>query len=110
MIIYKNVYPNDFTKLNENSGILFTFIGKKREIIKNELKKIDEEISTRKKEIQIAEKHIIQDIRELRKLYLFQIIEQILENDSYGLAYFYINNEKKPQVFVDKCKLFQRKS
>jgi len=40
MIIYKNVYPNDFTKLNENSGILFTFIGKKREIIKNELKKM----------------------------------------------------------------------
>lgn len=108
MIIYKNVYPNDFTKLNENSGILFTFIGKKREIIKNELKKIDEEISTRKKEIQIAEKHIIQDIRELRKLYLFQIIEQILENDSYGLAYFYINNEKKNITdIINDHKLFQ---
>lgn len=108
MIIYKNVYPNDFTKLNENSGTLFSFISKKREFIKNRLSEIDKEISIRKKEIQTAEKHIIQDIRELRKLYLFQIIEQILENDSYGLAYFYINNEKKSIAEItNNDKLFE---
>ncbi|WP_024469451.1 hypothetical protein, partial [Treponema pedis] len=108
MIIYKNVYPKDFTQLNENSGTLFSVISKKREIIKNTLNEIDKEISIRKKEIQTAEKQIIQDIRELRQLYLFKIIEQILENDSYGFSYFYINNEKKSIAeIVNNDKLFE---
>lgn len=80
IIIYKNIYPNDFTKLNENDGDLYKTIKKKADYIESVKHKLDDEIVLLRKHIVLIEKERINDIYELRIIYIAKVIEKIAGN------------------------------
>lgn len=92
MIVYKNIYPNDFSLLSENKGDLFQTISNKAIYIKNKIKVIDEQIEMIKKQINEAEKSKLSDIKELRLIYINKIIEQIITTKGYPFKQFWIND------------------
>ncbi|MCD4729186.1 MAG: hypothetical protein K8R74_01200, partial [Bacteroidales bacterium] len=77
MIVYKNIFPNDFTELSNNKGFLYETISNKHEYIGKEIDKIDNEIFQIKEEIKKIEIIKINNIKELRTIYLVKIIEKI---------------------------------
>jgi len=91
MIVYKNIYPNDFTQLSENKGNLFQTISNKSKYIKDKILVIDEHIEKIKKQIIDAEKSKISDIKELRIIYINKIIEQIITTKNHMFKQFWIN-------------------
>lgn len=92
MIVYKNIYPNDFTKLSENKGDLFKTISNKSIYIKNKIAAIDEQIEVIKIQTIEAEKSKLSDIKELRLIYVNKIIEQIIAENGYPFKQFWMNN------------------
>jgi hypothetical protein len=42
MIVYKNLFPDDFSMLSNKKGLVYEVLSKKEELIKNEIKSIDE--------------------------------------------------------------------
>jgi hypothetical protein len=70
MMVYKNIFPNDFTLLSNNKGLLYNAINNKQKYINAEISKIESEISQMKAEIKELEYLKIEDVRELRYLYL----------------------------------------
>jgi len=92
MIVYKNIYPNDFTQLSENKGNLFQTISNKSIYIKDKILLIDEHIEKIKKQIIEAEKTKLSDIKELRLIYINKIIEQIVLTQNQPFRRFWIND------------------
>jgi len=87
MILYKNLYPDDFVTLHSNRGTLANIFQQKHEYINNANDKLDQKIKELTEEqIQLEEEFLKNEI-ELRELYLYQIakenkyeIEILLEN------------------------------
>ncbi len=77
MIVYKNIFPNDFTKLSQNEGDLYNAIQKKQEFIKSTISEIENKISLKKKQIMDIEGQRLIDLNELRTIYLVAIVENI---------------------------------
>jgi hypothetical protein len=92
MIVYKNMHPVDFTDLSNNKGSLYETLSKKQFYIQEKSKKIDLKISTIKEKIKKIENAKLSDIKELRTIYLYKIVEYILDNQpSYPFFNFWIN-------------------
>lgn len=89
MITYKNMYPNDFMKLSCNDGEVFNILNRKNELIKDLTKQVDTKILRYKKRVRELEKILIDNIADLRRLYIIKII-----NSSPGLTSFVINNQQ----------------
>ncbi|GEP63785.1 putative membrane protein YobI [Clostridium beijerinckii] len=76
IIVYKNVYPVDFAKLQNDEGMVYDiFYNKKNELVKNRLKKINEEIVEIEKDIKVAEHECANNLRELRSIYISEIVK-----------------------------------
>lgn len=91
MIVYKNIYPNDFTELSLNKGELFKVITNKHKYIKEQIETLDEDISNLKSKIEETETVRLRNLKELRLLYISKLIEKINQS---GQAFFsfYINS------------------
>lgn len=76
IIIYKNFEPQDFEKLHKYSGLVYDVFNKKSEYIKSAIEKLNNEIKNIKQQIQEIDKEPQEAINELRKLYLFKIVEK----------------------------------
>lgn len=87
IITYKNIYPNDFMQLSYNEGNLYEIFNSKAIFIKNSLNKIDDEINDIKNQIIEYNKLYINNIKDLRLLYLFRVLNTLPEFRS-----FIINN------------------
>ena len=90
MVVYKNICPSDFVKLNNYEGDLYDAINKKHECIKRQSDDIDKKIDEYKEEIKKLETLKIKDIKELRALYILQYLKQI--NNNYKVTSFFLNN------------------
>jgi len=90
IIVYKNIFPNDFTLLNNNKGLLFDCIDNKRNYVQSEILQINNKINNIRKEIKELEALKIKDIKELRNLYLLAELMHLK-----GFAFFSINGEEK---------------
>lgn len=77
IIIYKNIYPNDFVELANNKGNLFNKIDKKHEYISSKTKELNIKIQTKKDNIKLLESVKINDIKELRAIYISKYIENL---------------------------------
>jgi len=88
IITYKNIYPNDFMKLSNNEGDLYTALNSKAIFIKNSINEIDLEIEKTKDRIIEYENLFIDNIKNLRLLYVVRVIGSLP-----GFQSFYINNE-----------------
>jgi len=83
MIVYKNLYPNDFMKLNMNEGSLYETINMRNTYIKNTVNSIDLEISRKQKEIKDLNSIKISDLKELRSLYILKYISSCQNFDAF---------------------------
>lgn len=77
IVIYKNIYPRDFAKLHKNEGDLFDFIANKESYIKKTISTLDEEIAYNDSMILELEKEKIKDEKELREIYLYNLLSQL---------------------------------
>lgn len=93
MIIYKNLFPNDFGLLSSNKGDLYEVISRKNQIIKQLTDQITKEIEIAEAEIEKMKNESIDSVRELRMIYLGTLV-----NNLPGFASFHIN---KPIGFKD---------
>ncbi len=79
IIVYKNIYPKDFAELQFNKGMLadiFNF-DKKQTLINSVIRDIKEECIKIENKIEEIKKETINDIHELRIIYLEVIFKQI---------------------------------
>lgn len=83
MITYKNIDPKDFTELNRREGKLYKLINDKTNYTKKFIDKIDVKIGLKKSEIDEIEKHSIIDVKELRRIYLSQILTKFPSRPIY---------------------------
>jgi len=88
IIFYKNIYPNDFIKLSYNEGNLYKIFNSKKVFVKNLVSDLDFKIEELKRKITTYEDVFIDNIAELRMLYIARIIEKVPAFQS-----FVINNE-----------------
>lgn len=77
MMVYKNLYPEDFVKLSNGTGELFKFFNEKDKLINQFIENKNLEIADKKVEIKQLEKLQIVDVSELRKLYIIQYISHL---------------------------------
>jgi hypothetical protein len=89
-IVYKNLFPNDFVKLCNNDGKLFAIISQKGNIILQRAEEIDKEINLIRNSIDQAENTKLNNIKELRALYVFQYVADIKNR----IVAFCINNQR----------------
>lgn len=73
LIMYKNLYPEDFARLAHNEGELFGIFKKKNGIIQKRIKEIADEIPPLENEILEIEAQSVLDITELRLAYIAKI-------------------------------------
>lgn len=89
MIIYKNLYPSDFSALHKNEGILANIIKSKNKYLQSAIKGINDEIVSINNEIQeiSSKKEWMTDLLELRTLYAYELTKK------YG-THFHIDDER----------------
>ena len=81
LILYKNLYPEDFAKLSCNDGELYSIFQAKSEIIKDKISKVEKKINPLKQEVKDIEKQIDIDIKELRLIYIAKIFSKKQANN-----------------------------
>lgn len=69
IIAYKNIFPRDFSELQLNQGMVFTIFSKKDDLITEEIKKIEKDISDRKEEIDEINDEILNSSQEVDAIY-----------------------------------------
>ncbi|EHC5175939.1 hypothetical protein JS732_004539, partial [Salmonella enterica subsp. enterica serovar Muenchen] len=69
IITYKNIFPRDFSELQLNKGMVFTIFSKKDNLIIEEIKKIEKDISDWKKEIDVINDEILNSSQEVDAVY-----------------------------------------
>ncbi|MCW6024664.1 hypothetical protein K1Y37_17870 [Serratia marcescens] len=69
IIAYKNIFPRDFSELQLNQGMVYTIFSEKDNLIIEEIKKIEKDISDRKKEIEAINDEILNSSQEVDVIY-----------------------------------------
>ncbi len=83
-IILKNIYPIDFKALQNNSGIVYNIFNNKNELLKTEIELNKKEIKKLYSEIENSKDERIDDVKTLRKIYIFEILK-LFPNAKYIL-------------------------
>jgi YobI-like P-loop NTPase len=109
IIVYKNLYPNDFSELSNNKGILFETLKKKEAYIEEIDNGIDDEIDEIKKKIEEIETINITDIKELRAIYILKIILHIMtDKPEYRFNKFIIKGKEIDNDEILSDELFEK--
>ena len=74
LILYKNLYPNDFALLAQNKGELYNIFEKKKDLADEEKNKIDKDIVELENDIKNSENQALFDVKELRIVYISKIL------------------------------------
>ncbi|STU71873.1 Uncharacterised protein [Klebsiella variicola] len=69
IIAYKNIFPRDFSELQLNQGMVYAIFSEKDNLIIEEIKKIEKDISDRKKEIEAINDEILNSSQEVDAIY-----------------------------------------
>lgn len=77
IIVYKNIDPEDFNKLNSKEGKLYRLITNKGKYLVDLISEIDNLIEQKTQEIKNIEGENISEIAELKTIYLNKIISQL---------------------------------
>jgi hypothetical protein len=93
MIIYKNLCPDDFAELHNGKGIIHKLITDKPNYVKDKIANIDKSLLEYRNDIKNIENEKVEDIKELRAIYIQELIKQIpvaisvkLKNSEFGFA------------------------
>ena len=74
MMIYKNVYPNDFENLHYGKGALFRICTKRTELLQNSKRQLEEQLEGFRTQIKLADAEQARNIQELISAYIGHII------------------------------------
>lgn len=90
--LYKNYKPDDFAKLHNDEGILYTLFSQKyKNMILNDItKKLEDEIKELTNKIDKINSLTVQRIEELRSLYIFNLMN--LKN--HVISHIYVNGSQ----------------
>ena len=78
IITYKNMAPEDFNKLANRQGKLYSLLSNKDNYIRKFIEKIDKEICEKEKNIERISNEYFEDIEELKKVYLFHLLKGLI--------------------------------
>lgn len=93
LILYKNLYPEDFAQLSYAKGFLYEILSMRQTLIKESKQKIKEEKEELYKLLSDKKEQHIKDIKQLRLLY----VAEILNNSS-------IYTNSRPSQYIDDDK------
>lgn len=94
MMIYKNVEPTDFDNLNSQKGYVYSIFNESYNLIKSSIDTIDKKIIKKNTEIQRSKDEMIQDVNELRSLYILKAFEMLNEPIQNAVKSIDINNSQ----------------
>ncbi len=77
IIVYKNLYPEDFSKLYHNEGKLYEVLNKREVHISALVRELDSKISTLDKKIEEIDDHKHIQVNELRSVYILKLLESL---------------------------------
>ncbi|MGJ8686045.1 MAG: hypothetical protein ACSHWQ_01095, partial [Spongiibacteraceae bacterium] len=80
ILIYKNVYPRDFEQLHRGAGTLAEILACQNELITTGEVKYRAEIGELEQQLEVSERQVPADLRELRKIYAMALVEKLPEN------------------------------
>lgn len=83
IVIYKNVYPNDFEMLHNSSGAFFEALKSRNVIIKEINNEIDKEINLIMGKIESSRKESLQNSEDIIKIFLYHICKERQINGVY---------------------------
>jgi len=93
IIIYKNLYPNDFSKLQKGKGLIPKVFQNKTRFINKLKKEIESEINELKQKIERFDNEKLQTTKELRELYVSKLLRKILASN--------VNTNNFRAIYVD---------
>ena len=77
MIVYKNIYPEDFVKLGRNEGALYKHLVENKMVwVKEAIKEIEKEDLTLKNELNLLQNALPKNLDELKRIYLLEYIKK----------------------------------
>ncbi|MEX2411354.1 MAG: hypothetical protein WD607_08300 [Candidatus Paceibacterota bacterium] len=77
IIVYKNLYPEDFSNLYRNEGKLYEVLNKREEHISALVRELELKIPTLENKIEEVERHKHIQISELRSVYILKLLETL---------------------------------
>jgi len=100
IIIYKNHFPEDFSKLQKNNGLIPNVFQKRQTIIGKRSEELSSEIEALEDRIETVENEKLESVKELRKVYLAQIYME----SRYGIQAFNLGGRQVSinQILDDK--------
>lgn len=103
MMIYKNVEPTDFDNLNSQKGYVYTVFNDSYELIKSSIDTIDKKIKEKNAKIVSSRNEMIQDVIELRSLYIAKFYEKLLNQQDKNIQNIQIGGNQCPikQLLID---------
>ena len=81
IIMYKNLFPDDFVDLMQNKGVLYGAINKKTEYINKRRVELDEQIKTVQEQLVCSKNQMQKNIKELRFMYISAAAEKLINNN-----------------------------
>jgi hypothetical protein len=108
ILIYKNVYPRDFEQLHRGEGSLMNILNHQDKLIGYGEATHRSEISEIQKRLEVAERQIPIDHKELRRIYAMALIERLpvnansvsLDNQRWITLPQLVNDDKFEQLIV----------
>lgn len=80
IIVYKNIDPADFADLHDNKGKVFKVFENKKTAISDFKDELNERINEAKKELEQIKSQSLNDIQELRAVYIMEMINLLPES------------------------------
>lgn len=74
LIVYKNIYPNDFVNLSKSEGILYNVLHKKQEYLSVEAEKIENLLPSLRESLNEVESLQYATVKQLRERYIIEIL------------------------------------
>lgn len=94
MMIYKNIEPTDFDKLNLNQGYVFSILENSKELTAEKIQKFKNRTTELNSKIEDTKEEKLKDVRELRMIYILKFFELILVGNTYSVFGISLAGEK----------------
>ncbi|MGV8946722.1 MAG: hypothetical protein ACOH1N_09860 [Lutibacter sp.] len=94
MMIYKNVEPTDFDNLNSQKGYVYKIFNDNNKLIKSTIDTIDIKITEKKNKIEMSKDEMINNVNELRSLYVLKAFELLNAKQNNAVKSIEINSSQ----------------
>lgn len=70
MIIYKNLFPKDFSDLQLNTGLVYALFEQKYSLVENQINQLEKDITTLEEDIELIKNEVANSKEELEAIFL----------------------------------------